>query len=228
MTTTTTSETTPEGLRDEIAELEHELGQLERELGAATLDGRSTTAATKRAGAVRDAIRHREAAIEELERRRREAAEEAATGEASRARAATYEALGPYLSRIETYTRCRDAFDEAERALLDCPVDKRFAGAKAGYGRSEESDLDTGLIGAIPIATNGSHQRNGKSPSELVRGNLEGVSPARAAALRALAAKRAEEERSGRGVDRSQPRDSWNAEQRQAFEGELAAAEKTA
>jgi hypothetical protein len=122
----------------------------------------------------------------------------------------------PYLERIETYTRCRDAFDEAEKALLDYPVDQRFERTKAGYGRFEESDLDSGLIGTIPIALDGSHQRKGKTPSDMVRANLDGITPERARALRALARNRAAEERSGRGVDRSQPRDSWNAAQRQS------------
>jgi hypothetical protein len=52
------------------------------------------------------------------------------------------------------------------------------------------------------------------------------MTPARARALRALARQRAEDERSGNGVDRSQGRDTWNAEQREQFEAELAALAK--
>jgi hypothetical protein len=222
--TATGTEISEDVLRRRIEELEQELLEVEREIGAATVDGRSITGLRKRAREASEGIRADQAALKVLQRRRGEAAEEAARGEASRERAETYEALVLYLELVEVYTLARDAFDAAEKDLREWRVDPRFASTKSGYGRCEESGLDTGLIGASPIAGDARYQRNGKSPSDVVRANLQQITPERARALRALAIKRADEERSGSGVDRSQPRDSWNAEQRERFEAELAEA----
>jgi hypothetical protein len=50
------------------------------------------------------------------------------------------------------------------------------------------------------------------------------MTPKRAKALRTLAARLAEEERSGNGVDRSQGYGTWDTEHRERFERDLAAA----
>src|SRR3954470_653741 len=133
-----TGQITEEALCHRIAELEEQLSEAERVIGAATVDGKSTAAATKQAGGARESIRRAEVALEELERRRDQAEEEAARGQASRARAGTYESLDEYLEHIEAYTTRRDAFMAAEEALLRCRLDRRVAATKAGWGYSEQ------------------------------------------------------------------------------------------
>ena len=63
--TTTTTVIGADELRAQITAHEATLAEAEREIGVATLEGRATTAATKRAGAARDAIRHLRSALDE-------------------------------------------------------------------------------------------------------------------------------------------------------------------
>src|SRR3954471_7237734 len=98
-----TTELSADDLREQIAQHEQQAAEAEREAGVALLDGKSTTAATKRAREAREAVGRCQAALEELERRQVEAEEQARTGAASVARLATYESLATYMGLAETY-----------------------------------------------------------------------------------------------------------------------------
>ena len=185
---------------------------------------------TKRARDGREAIRRCQAALEELERREADAAEEARTGAASTARPASYESIAAYLELAESYIERRDEFEAAKRAIEDFPIDRKFLQAKRGGRRRspDESDLDTDLVLAVPDAWDPQYSKKGG-----VATVLKGFTPERARELRGFAEARAEEERSGNGVDRSQPYGTWDRqmnEQRKAERArraeELAAAEE--
>ena len=86
-------------------------------------------------------------------------------------------------------------------------IDLRFKRAKVGgrHHSTDESDLDTDLLHAIPDPSPYRAKGNTRWGFE-----LESFSPARARELRGFAETRAEEERSGHGVDRSQPYGTWD------------------
>lgn len=214
--TTTTTEINADDLREQIAQYEQEVAEAEREIGVAVVDGKSPAAATKRAQQAREAITRCGAALEELERRQAEAAEEARTGEASRARLVSYEWMAAYMELVETYLLRKAEFEAAEAPLKNMQVDNRFRRAKIG-GRNhsdDESDLDTELLRAMPEPFEYRGKRGVRLP--------EAFTPERARELRGFAEARAEEERSGNGVDRSQPYGIWDREMNERRKAERA------
>jgi hypothetical protein len=201
---TTTTEATADGLREQIAHHEQEVAKAEREIGAAALDGKSRAAATKRARESREAITRCTAALEELERREAQAAEEARTGAASVARLASYEWMASFMGLVETYLLRRAELETAEAAIQNMQIDNRFRRAKIG-GRThsvDESDLDTDLLMAIPDPAEHRGKKGVRFPPTFTA--------ERARELREFAEVRAEEERSGNGLDRSQPFGTWD------------------
>jgi hypothetical protein len=213
---TTTTETNAAGLRDQITGHEGELAEAEREIGAAALDGKSPVAATKRAREARDGIGRARAALEELERREEAAAEEARTGEASRARLASYEWMVGFMELVGDYLTRRAEFEAAKVRLQQMPIDNRFRRAKLGgrYHSTDESDLDTELLHAMPDPSGWR--------SKTWTGIAKSFTPERARELRGFAEVRAEEERSGNGVDRSQPYGTWDREMNERRKAERA------
>jgi hypothetical protein len=114
--------------------------------------------------------------------------------------------------------------ETAEAAIQNLEIDNRFRRAKIG-GRThsvDESDLDTDLLMAIPDLSEHRGKKGVRFPPTFTA--------ERARELRGFAEVRAEEERSGKGVDRSQPFGTWDRQmnerrkaQRAATRGENAA-----
>jgi hypothetical protein len=203
---TTTTEITADELREQISQHEQEAAEAEREIGVAVVDGKSPAAATKRAEQARERVTRCRAALEDLERRQAEAEEEARTGAASVERLASYEWMASYMELVENYLLRKAEFEAAEAPLKNMPIDNRFRRAKIG-GRShsdDESDLDTELLRAIPDPAEHRGKKGVRFPQTFT--------PDRARELRGFAEVRAEEERSGNGVDRSQPFGTWDRE----------------
>jgi hypothetical protein len=207
-------------LRAQIAQHEKQAVHAEHEAGVALLDGKNTTAATKRAREAREAIGRSHAALKELERRQAEAEEEARTGTASAARLASYESLATYLGLMETYALRRDEFEAARAAIENFKPDPKFLRAKRGgrYDSADESDLDTDLLIATPDAWDPHYKKKGG-----VTTILRNVQAERARELRDFAESRAEEERSGNGVDRSQTYGTWDRQVTERRKARLAA-----
>jgi hypothetical protein len=216
---TTTTEITADELRQQITNHEQEIAEAEREIGAAALDGKRPAAATKRARDGREAIRRCQAALAELERRETEAAEEARTGAASVARLASYESIVAYLELAETFLLRRNEYEAAKKAVEDFPVDRKFLAAKRGgrHQSPDESDLDTDLVLAVPDTWAPEYRKKGG-----VTTVLRGMTAERARELRGFAEARAEEERSGNGVDRSQPYGTWDQQMNELRKAERA------
>jgi hypothetical protein len=112
--------------------------------------------------------------------------------------------MASFMELVETYLLRRAELEAAEAAIQNLEIDHRFRRAKIG-GRShsvDESDLDSDLLHAIPDPAEHRGKKGVRFPPTFT--------PERARELRGFAEVRAEEERSGNGVDRSQPYGTWD------------------
>src|SRR4051812_46025639 len=101
----TTEALTVDDLRARLAEHQSEVEEAERATGAAALDGVGERAAAKRLAAAYEAVRRTAAALEELERRDRVAADGEAEAIAAGERQATYAWAARYFRLAEVVLR---------------------------------------------------------------------------------------------------------------------------
>jgi len=222
---TTTETPTVEQLREQLAEQEHEVEAARLALGAAALDSPNPRAASKRLTEAEAAVQRTVAAIAEVERREAKVAEQARREAASAARLHAYEWMAEFMRRAEALLLRRAEFEAAEAHLKELGPDRKVLNAQmpGRHTSMDESDLETALLGALPMFPRG---RDEKLP--------KGFTVERARKLRGFAEARAEEEASGNGADRSAPFGTHAGEQtrelkaaRQARQAEeLAAAER--
>jgi hypothetical protein len=116
MTTTTP---TADELRARLADFEQEAADAERELGRASLDGASTSAATKKARAAREGIESTHAALEELTRREADRQSREREIAAARERAGVYRWASEYVAAATDAVATHEAAAAAIARLAD-------------------------------------------------------------------------------------------------------------
>jgi hypothetical protein len=162
--------TTPtlEDLQTQLTEAQSAVTDAERRVGAAALDGKGKAAAQKALDATRAEVTQIEAAIEELQRRDADAAQQVASEGARAERIALYEWTEGFCERYAELLRRKAALEEAERELRDLTVPGRIHRLKThGAERvtldgsastrllSEIPDLDFPLLSGIPTPARG-------------------------------------------------------------------------
>jgi hypothetical protein len=152
-------------VRDFVPKAEHRrrIADAESELGVATLDGLDRAQATDKLQAARDDARRVEAAIAEVDRREREAWQDAWKAAVSAERLRGYLWMIEYLDRVTDYLRAQEAADEAAdrlRALEEVASIVNFQNGLWGLATETLYDIELlqATAGRLPSEVQMAHQ----------------------------------------------------------------------